>query len=396
MEFMRGLDWSPLLISLNTGVVATILSFFGGIFAARQVIKAGPKTKAVLDGILTLPMVLPPTVAGFFLLLIFSLRRPFGAALYEGCGIKVVQTWLGCVLAATVIAFPLMYRNARAAFEQIDSNIIQQRLLDGYINATALCKAAKKRMYDYLRLENTKAFIRALESKTRIPASTLIQTVKGGNIELQGTWVHPFVAGNLAQWADANIAADVSIWIAEWMNGGIKPQPTMPYHLQRYLLNEGKIPKDKYFSVFNEIVYSLIAPLEQLGYTLPDNLVPDISEAKIFCNWLRKEKGVEPKDFPTYTHEYGDGRNIPGVKLYPNEYLADFRAHFNDVWLLQRAQNYFFKKDKTALPYVQKMILQLPKAEQEQIKMLPDKSKEELPNDEFDKGIDKILGFEED
>ena len=185
---------------------------------------------------------------------------------------------------------------------QIDSNIIQQRLLDGYINATALCKAAKKRMYDYLRLENTKAFIRALESKTRIPASTLIQTVKGGNIELQGTWVHPFVAGNLAQWADANIAADVSIWIAEWMNGGIKPQPTMPYHLQRYLLNEGKIPKDKYFSVFNEIVYSLIAPLEQLGYTLPDNLVPDISEAKIFCNWLRKEKGVEPKDFPTYTH----------------------------------------------------------------------------------------------
>ena len=124
MEFMRGLDWSPLLISLKTGVVATILSFFGGIFAARQVIKVGPKTKAVLDGILTLPMVLPPTVAGFFLLLIFSLRRPFGAALYEGCGIKVVQTWLGCVLAATVIAFPLMYRNARAAFEQVDANLI--------------------------------------------------------------------------------------------------------------------------------------------------------------------------------------------------------------------------------------------------------------------------------
>ena len=124
MEFMRGLDWSPLLISLKTGVVATILSFFGGIYAARQVVKAGPKTKAVLDGILTLPMVLPPTVAGFFLLLIFSLRRPFGAALYGNFGIKVVQTWLGCILAATVIAFPLMYRNARAAFEQIDVNLI--------------------------------------------------------------------------------------------------------------------------------------------------------------------------------------------------------------------------------------------------------------------------------
>lgn len=278
---------------------------------------------------------------------------------------------------------------------QIDGNTIQQRMLDGYINATALCKAAKKRMYDYLRLENTKAFIRALESKTRIPASTLIQTVRGGNVELQGTWVHPFVAGNLAQWADANIAADVSIWIAEWMNGDIKPQSTMPYHLQRYLLNKEKVPNSKYFSVFNEIVFSLIAPLEQLGYTLPDNLVPDISEAKIFCDWLRKEKGVEPKNFPTYDHEYSDGR-IVKARLYPNDYLANFRAHFNDVWLYQRAQKYFSDRDKTALPYVQKMILQLPKAEQEQIKMLPDKSKEEPPNDEFDKGIDKILGFEED
>jgi molybdate transport system permease protein len=80
--------------------------------------------RAVLDGILTLPMVLPPTVAGFFLLLIFSLRRPFGAAIYENFGIKVVQTWLGCIVAATVIAFPLMYRNARAAFEQVDQNLI--------------------------------------------------------------------------------------------------------------------------------------------------------------------------------------------------------------------------------------------------------------------------------
>ena len=124
MEFMKGLDWSPLLISLKTGVVATILSFFGGIYAARQVVKAGPKTKAVMDGILTLPMVLPPTVAGFFLLLIFSVRRPFGAALYGNFGIKVVQTWLGCILAATVIAFPLMYRNARAAFEQVDANLV--------------------------------------------------------------------------------------------------------------------------------------------------------------------------------------------------------------------------------------------------------------------------------
>ena len=75
--------------------------------------------RAVLDGILTIPLVLPPTVAGFCLLLLFSLKRPFGSFLLDNFDIKVVQTWIGCVIAASVIAFPLMYRNARAAFEPV-------------------------------------------------------------------------------------------------------------------------------------------------------------------------------------------------------------------------------------------------------------------------------------
>ena len=124
IDFLAGLDWSPLWISLKTGIVAAAISFFLGIFAARKVVKSGPKTRAVVDGVLTMPLVLPPTVAGFFLLLLFSTRRPFGSMLYETFGIKVVQTWLGCILAATVISFPLMYRNARAAFEQIDVNLV--------------------------------------------------------------------------------------------------------------------------------------------------------------------------------------------------------------------------------------------------------------------------------
>lgn len=124
MDILRNLDWSPFIISLKTGAVATVISFFLGLYAARKVVKAGPKVKAIADGILTLPMVLPPTVAGFFLLLLFSRRRPLGIWLYESFDIKVVQTWLGCVIAATVIAFPLMYRNARAAFEQVDANLI--------------------------------------------------------------------------------------------------------------------------------------------------------------------------------------------------------------------------------------------------------------------------------
>ena len=70
LEVLRHLDWSPLIISLKTGVVATILCFFLGLFAARKVLKLSGKARAVIDGILTLPMVLPPTVAGFFLLLL--------------------------------------------------------------------------------------------------------------------------------------------------------------------------------------------------------------------------------------------------------------------------------------------------------------------------------------
>ena len=124
IEILRSLDYSPLWISLKTGVVATVLCFFLGIWAARGVMRMGKRAKAVVDGLLTLPMVLPPTVAGFFLLLIFSLRRPIGTFLYVTFSIKVVQSWLGCILAASVIALPLMYRNARAAFEQVDIELI--------------------------------------------------------------------------------------------------------------------------------------------------------------------------------------------------------------------------------------------------------------------------------
>ena len=124
IEIVKNLDWSPLFISLKTGIVATVISFFLGLFAARKVIHAGERAKAIADGFLTLPMVLPPTVAGFFLLLLFSKRRPIGMFLFNQFGIKVVQTWLGCIIAATVISFPLMYRNARASFEQLDANLI--------------------------------------------------------------------------------------------------------------------------------------------------------------------------------------------------------------------------------------------------------------------------------
>lgn len=124
MDILRNLDWSPLFISLKTGIAATVICFFFGLFAAERVMRLSPGKKAFVDGLLTMPLVLPPTAAGFFLLLLFSRRRPLGVFLFENFDIKVVQTWLGCVIAASVIAFPLMYRNARGAFEQVDVNLV--------------------------------------------------------------------------------------------------------------------------------------------------------------------------------------------------------------------------------------------------------------------------------
>ena len=119
------IDLSPIIISLRTATLSIIVTFFLGVAAAQLVFRLKSKTmKTILDGLFTLPLVLPPTVAGFFLLLIFSLRRPFGKLLLESFDFKVIQTWKGCVIAAAVIAFPLMYRNARAAFEQVDVNLI--------------------------------------------------------------------------------------------------------------------------------------------------------------------------------------------------------------------------------------------------------------------------------
>ena len=92
---------------------------------ARLVVSArSEKVKMVLDGILTLPMVLPPTVAGFFLLMIFGVKRPLGQLFLELFGVKIVFSWAATVIAAVAISFPLMYRAARGAFEQVDVTLI--------------------------------------------------------------------------------------------------------------------------------------------------------------------------------------------------------------------------------------------------------------------------------
>lgn len=242
---------------------------------------------------------------------------------------------------------------------ELEKTSVNQRVTDGFINATEICKAAGKNFADYTRTQNTKDFLEALSADMGIPITELIEQIKGGIPQFQGTWVHPQVAINLAQWASPKFAVLVSKWVFEWMNGTTPNKTALPYHLQRYLINRSEIPPT-HFSVFNEIIFNLIAPLEDYGYELPDKLVPDISEGRMFAAWVRDEKGLEPNNFPTYKHTYPDGRVIPNVKLYPNTLLADFREHFHNVWLSQRAEIYFKERDLNALPFLSKMILSLP------------------------------------
>ena len=119
------MDISPIIISLKTAALSMIITFLLGLFIAKFVVNIKyEKVKMILDGILTLPLVLPPTVIGFFLLMIFGVNRPVGKFLLEFMGIKIVFSWWATVVASVVISFPLMYRSARGAFEQIDQNLI--------------------------------------------------------------------------------------------------------------------------------------------------------------------------------------------------------------------------------------------------------------------------------
>ncbi|NLW79379.1 MAG: molybdate ABC transporter permease subunit [Ruminococcaceae bacterium] len=119
------MDFSAILISLRTASLSIVITFFLGILAARWVVSIRTTVlKTIIDGIFTLPLVLPPTVAGFFLLYIFGVRRPIGQFFLDVLGTKIVFSWGATVIAAVVVSFPLMYRSARGAFEQVDQNLI--------------------------------------------------------------------------------------------------------------------------------------------------------------------------------------------------------------------------------------------------------------------------------
>ncbi|MBU3175947.1 molybdate ABC transporter permease subunit [Clostridium estertheticum] len=154
-------EYSPLWISIKTSITATFIVFFIGIAAAWFMANYKGRARGILDGILTLPMVLPPTVVGFILLMIIGKNFPIGKLL-SGFGINIIFTWYATVIAATVVAFPLMYRTCVGAFRQIDVNVINAARTLGVPERKIFWKVAVPLAWPGIAAGTVLSFARAL------------------------------------------------------------------------------------------------------------------------------------------------------------------------------------------------------------------------------------------
>ncbi|OQM46177.1 molybdenum ABC transporter permease subunit [Anoxybacillus sp. UARK-01] len=117
------MNYSPLILSLKTATIATLIVFIAGVVLARLISRSSFRGKSMIEAVILLPLVLPPTVVGFGLLYVFGKNGFIGRLLLDWFDFQIVFTWYGVVIAAVVVSFPLMYQSAAAAFQQYDQNI---------------------------------------------------------------------------------------------------------------------------------------------------------------------------------------------------------------------------------------------------------------------------------
>jgi molybdate transport system permease protein len=190
----------PLYVSLKTAMVATVITFFLGIYIA-YVVSRMKRGKIIVDALLTLPLVLPPTVIGFFLLSMFGNQGTFGKFLNQ-FGISIVFTWWGAVIAAIFVAFPLMYRTTKSAFEQFDKNILYAARTLGLSEFTIFHKIVLPNCMPVILAGTILAFSRTLgefgatimiagniPGKTQTISIAIYQAVQAGNRQLAYQWV---------------------------------------------------------------------------------------------------------------------------------------------------------------------------------------------------------------
>ena len=203
------MDWSPLLISLATSLVATAVTLVAGLAAAAWRQNRAGAGAALIDGILILPLVLPPTVVGFLLLLLFGRNGPFGKLLLQ-FGATVVFSWPATVIAATVVAFPLMYITARAALEQVDPHLLQAARTLGASEARIFREVALPLAWPGVLAGTILSFARALGE---FGATLMLAGNIPGKTETIPIAIYFAVEANEIQRAMAWCAVDVSISI---------------------------------------------------------------------------------------------------------------------------------------------------------------------------------------
>ena len=220
------MDLFPLWNSLRIAAISSVIVFFTGIFAACKVAKMPRIVKGILDVILTLPMVLPPTVCGYFLLLIFGARRPLGQFLMQ-LGLKVVMNWPGGVAAAVVVAFPLMYRTARGAFESFDQNLAWAGQTLGLSNTWIFWKVRMRACRQGILAGTVLAFARALGE---YGATSMLIGYTPGRTATVSTTVYQLWRTNDEQgaffWVMVNLAISAAVLLTvnmlEKKNGRLK------------------------------------------------------------------------------------------------------------------------------------------------------------------------------
>jgi molybdate transport system permease protein len=204
------IDYSPLWISLATTCVATVATFFLGILAARLMYGVRGSLRAWIDGLLTLPLVLPPTVVGFFLLLLLG-RRSFIGQVLEQLGIVIVFSWPATVIAATVVAFPLMYRTTLGAFEQVNPNLLDAARTLGASEWRVFRRVLLPMAAPGVLAGTVLAFARAMgefgatlmlagniPGRTQTMPIAIFSATEGGDMRVAFLWVSLIVALSLA------------------------------------------------------------------------------------------------------------------------------------------------------------------------------------------------------
>jgi len=204
------MDWSPLFISLATSLAATAVTLVAGLAAAGWRQNRAGAGAALVDGIFILPLVLPPTVVGFLLLLFFGRHGPLGKLLLQ-FGATVVFSWPATVIAATVVAFPLMYITARAALEQVDPHLLQAARTLGASEARIFREVALPLAWPGVLAGTILSFARALGE---FGATLMLAGNIPGKTETIPIAIYFAVEANEIQRAMAWCAVDVGISIA--------------------------------------------------------------------------------------------------------------------------------------------------------------------------------------